>query len=77
MADEESTQGRDRIDVHDDGQLQAWAARLDTTADQIRDAVQAVGDRAADVELRLKGTRSTTNADQELRTEPGHGSGPD
>lgn len=54
----------DRIDLDDPAALDDWARRLDTTADQLRDAVAAVGDRAADVELHLKGSRSTTNADR-------------
>lgn len=54
----------DRIDVKDEQALQQWASKLDATPEQLREAVQAVGDRAADVEMHLKGVRSTTNEDR-------------
>jgi hypothetical protein len=54
----------DRIDVNDDQALAGWAKKLDATPEQLREAVQAVGDRAADVEMHLKGARSTSNADR-------------
>jgi hypothetical protein len=54
----------DRIDLSDEQATAAWAKRLDATPEQLREAVQAVGDRAADVEMHLKGARSTTNADR-------------
>ena len=54
----------DRIDVEDEQALQQWAKKLDATPEQLREAVQAVGDRAADVEMHLKGVRSTTNEDR-------------
>ena len=54
----------DRIDVNDDQALAGWAKKLDATPEQLREAVQAVGDRAADVEMHLKGTRSTSNSDR-------------
>lgn len=59
----------DRIDTDDEAALHDWARRLDTTAQQLRDAVAAVGDRAADVELHLKGSRASSNADEEARVE--------
>ena len=54
----------DRIDLDDAQALAAWAKRLDATPEQLREAVQAVGPRAADVEMHLKGARSTTNSDR-------------
>jgi lipoate-protein ligase A len=57
------------INVTVDGELRDWAKRLDATPEQIREAVKAVGNRAADVEMHLKGTHATTNADQEARGE--------
>jgi hypothetical protein len=54
----------DRIDLDDAQAAAAWARRLDATPEQLREAVQAVGDRAADVEMHLKGARSTTNSDR-------------
>jgi hypothetical protein len=59
---------RTRIDVRKDDELHAWASRLDTTPEQIKEAVQAVGDRADKVELHLKGSRASTNAEQQARS---------
>ena len=54
----------DRIDVNDPAACAAWAKKLASTEEQLREAVAAVGDKAADVEMHLKGARSTTNADR-------------
>jgi hypothetical protein len=54
----------DRIDPNDEQELARWAKKLDTTPDQLRQAVQAVGDKAADVEMHLKGARASTNSDR-------------
>lgn len=54
----------DRIDLDDEQALAAWAKRLDATPQELREAVQAVGAKAADVEMHLKGSRSTTNSDR-------------
>lgn len=54
----------DRIDLDDEQAAAAWAKRLDATPEQLREAVRAVGDKAADVEMHLKGARSTTNSDR-------------
>ena len=54
----------DRIDPASESDLQTWAKKLDVTPEQLKEAVQAVGDRATDVEMHLKGTRSTTNSDR-------------
>ena len=54
----------DRIDVNDDQALAGWAKKLDATPEQLREAVRTVGDRAADVEMHLKGARSTSNSDR-------------
>ncbi|MEJ7687446.1 MAG: DUF3606 domain-containing protein [Variovorax sp.] len=54
----------ERIDIDDARALDEWSGKLDVTADQLREAVQAVGSVAADVEMHLKGSRSTTNADR-------------
>jgi hypothetical protein len=53
-----------RIDIHDDTDLRRWAQELNATPEQVKSAVQAVGDRADAVELRLKGVRATTNGDR-------------
>ena len=57
------------IDVSDDENVRAWARKLDATPEQIREAVEASGAQAADVEMHLKGSHATTNADQEARAE--------
>ena len=54
----------DRIDLEDEQAVARWAKKLDATPDQLREAVRTVGPRAADVEMHLKGTRSTTNSDR-------------
>ena len=54
----------DRIDVDDEQALARWAQKLDATPEQLREAVRAVGPKAADVEMHLKGARSTTNSDR-------------
>jgi len=54
----------DRIAIDDPQARAQWARKLDTSEDELRAAVRAVGDRAADVEMHLKGVRSTTNADR-------------
>jgi len=54
----------DRIDVASDQAVSEWAQKLDSTEMQIKDAVKQVGNLATDVELHLKGTRSTTNTDR-------------
>ena len=54
----------EHIHVNSEKELQIWAKRLDASPDQIRDAVAAVGTLASDVEMHLKGSRSTTNDDR-------------
>jgi hypothetical protein len=54
----------DRIDINDPSACATWVKKLDTTEDQLREAIAAVGDKATDVEMHLKGTRSTTNSDR-------------
>ncbi len=54
----------DRIDVDDEQACADWSRRLDATPEQLREAVAAVGDKAADVEMHLKGARSSTNSDR-------------
>jgi hypothetical protein len=54
----------DRIQLDDPESADHWARKLDATPEQLREAVEAVGDKAADVEMHLKGSRSTTNSDR-------------
>ncbi len=69
-----SAQDGERIDLRHEQGLADWARKFDVTAAQIREAVATVGDRAADVEMHLKGSHATTNADQEARAKPAGGS---
>jgi hypothetical protein len=54
----------DRIDLNDQATTGTWTKKLNATQEQLREAVAAVGDKAADVEMHLKGSRSTTNSDR-------------
>ena len=54
----------DRIDLGNEQELARWARKFDATPEQVREAVRDVGDRAADVEMHLKGARSTSNSDR-------------
>ena len=54
----------DRIDAVSDSALRDWAKRLDVSPEQIKEAIAQVGDSASDVELHLKGTRSSTTEDR-------------
>ena len=47
-------QDRTRIDVSQDYELRDWAEKFGVSKEQLKAAVQAVGDRAADVEKYLK-----------------------
>lgn len=49
MSDDKSKshgQDRERINVHQEYELRDWAASLKTTPERVKEAVQAVGDRA-------------------------------
>jgi hypothetical protein len=68
MADDKSNNGgadRTRINVNQDYELRDWSKKFDVTPEQLKEAVKAVGDRAADVEMHLKGSRASTNASTE------------
>ena len=54
----------DRIDLASDASLAEWSKKLAVTEDQLKEAVSKVGDRATDVEMHLKGSRSTTNKER-------------
>ena len=57
MADDKSRshgQDRDRINVHQDYELRDWTKSLNTTPERLKEAVQAVGDRADKVREYLK-----------------------
>ena len=54
----------DRVDLTSDASVAEWSKKLDVTEEQLKEAVSKVGDRATDVEMHLKGTRSTTNEER-------------
>jgi hypothetical protein len=66
----DSTTGQDRVDLSSPESVARWVRELDVTRDQLEAAVAAVGDGAADVEMHLKGSRSSTNADKTLSEDP-------
>jgi hypothetical protein len=58
MPDDKSRSGvqdRQRINVNQDYELRDWAKSLNTTPERVKEAVQAVGDRAEKVREYLKG----------------------
>lgn len=61
---EQSRDLPDRIDLNDKGACEQWVKKLNVTHQQMREAVQAVGDKASDVEMHLKGVRSTSNEER-------------
>ena len=57
MADDKSKSGgqdRERINVNQDYELRDWAKSLGTTPERVKEAVQAVGDRAEKVREYLR-----------------------
>ncbi|GAC1600889.1 MAG: DUF3606 domain-containing protein [Ramlibacter sp.] len=57
MSDDKSKSGgqdRERINVHEAYELRDWAKSLSTTPERLKEAVQAVGDRADKVREFLK-----------------------
>ena len=53
-----------RIDLADDTGLREWARKFDATPEQLREGVDAVGDHPDDVEMHLKGSRSSSNSER-------------
>lgn len=56
---------RNRIDVNEEYELRDWSKKFGVSPEQIKEAVRAVGDRADDVEMHLKGSRASSNASSE------------
>jgi hypothetical protein len=57
MADDLTRRGgqdRARINIHQEHEVRDWAARFGVTREPLKAAVQAVGDRADDVERHLR-----------------------
>jgi len=53
-----------QIDINSEQDLRRWSRKLDVSPEQLKEAVQAVGQRATDVEDHLKGSRATTNSER-------------
>ncbi len=47
-----------------EAEIQRLADEFDASPEQIREAIRAVGSRPADIEMHLKGSRSTSNSDR-------------
>jgi hypothetical protein len=45
-------------------EVRRLAQEFDASPEQIREAIDAVGPRPADIEMHLKGSRSTSNSDR-------------
>ena len=61
MSDDlQSRGGRDRprINIHQDHELRDWSERFGVSKEQLKEAVQAVGDEASRVEQHLRGGAS-------------------
>lgn len=54
----------ERIDLNDKAACERWVKKLNITHQQMREAVEAVGDNPSDVEMHLKGVRSTSNEER-------------
>ena len=57
MADDKTKTGgqdRERINVNEDYELRDWSKSLNVTPEKLKEAVQAVGDRAENVREYLK-----------------------
>ena len=67
MAATEAPDPIKRIDLGDEAGLHEWARKLDATVEQLKEAVAAVGDHPDDVEMHLKGSRSSTNSERVAR----------
>ena len=62
MADDlkqRSGQDRSRINVNQDHEVRDWAKKFGVSPDELKKAVQAVGDRADKVQAHLKGRSSS------------------
>ena len=66
MADQAPNEKQDqlRIDLQNEGSMHEWAKKLDATPAQLKEAVEAVGNLASDVEAHLKGSRSSVNSER-------------
>lgn len=66
----------EQIDLNDQAACERWAKKLNVTHEQMREAIGAVGNNASDVEMHLKGVRSTSNDERVERELKGSGDKP-
>jgi hypothetical protein len=62
MSDSKASTGgqdRERINVHQDYELRDWSKKFGVTPERLRQAVEAVGDRADKVEEHLRASASS------------------
>jgi hypothetical protein len=64
MNEQQREDSPERIDLNDKAACERWVKKLNVTHQQMREAVEAVGDNPSDVEMHLKGVRSTSNDDR-------------
>jgi hypothetical protein len=62
--DADKNQDQLRINIQDESALREWSKKLDATPEELKEAVAAVGDLASDVEMHLKGSRSSSNSER-------------
>lgn len=65
MSDDKSKTGgqdRERINVNEDYELRDWSRSLNVTPERLKEAVQAVGDRAEKVREYLKNKKGSPRA---------------
>jgi hypothetical protein len=62
--DADKNQDQLRINIQDESALREWSKKLDATPEELKDAVAAVGALASDVEMHLKGSRSSSNSER-------------
>ena len=53
-----SRQDRTRIDISEDYELRDWSEKFGVSKERLKEAVKAVGDKAADVQNYLKGQKA-------------------
>lgn len=58
-------QDRQRIDVNQDYELRDWSKKFGVSQEQVKEAVQAVGDRADKVEQYLRGREGSGHGGSE------------
>lgn len=74
MAEQSNPTGEQKIDLNDKASCERWVKELNVTHEQLREAVGSVGPNAGEVEMHLKGSRASTNADKtEAADKPSRG----